>query len=210
MASVTLVAVLVGTSTIASAQGPVSTGKVVNNGKDQNWSATYTNTAGTTTLANAFVVTTPPSPPWLANVPGSYQWISGASNGSVGGGPVSYTFGTTFGLGSYTPSSVTLVFRCAVDNGFVGYSLNGGPQASAGCGSSANSYQFGSPQTLSAGFVSGTNTLTFYSTGDGQTDGLVVSVDRFSGTSTVPEPSSLALLGTGLMGLVPVIRRAVR
>lgn len=195
---------------VAVAQGPVSTGKVVVGGQDQNWGVVYSNSSGTFTLPNAFVVTTPPSPPWLSNVSGSYQWISAASNGSVGNGPVSYTFFTTFSLGAFNPSSVSVVFRCAVDNGFVGYSLNGGPTASAGCGSQANGYQFGATQTLSSGFVSGANTLKFFSTGDGTTDGLVVSVDAVRGTSTVPEPSSLGLLATGFAGLVPMMRRRGR
>lgn len=37
--------------------------------------------------------------------------------------------------------------------------------------------------------------------------GFTVGADAIAGQSTVPEPSSMALLGTGLVGLVPMMRR---
>jgi len=95
-----------------------------------------------------------------------------------------------------------------VDNNFVSFSLNGTvTTASCGSGNTTN-FKFGSAQTLSTGFVGGVNTLSINVTGDGATDGFIMSVDRFNASqSTVPEPSSMALLGTGLVGLVPVLRR---
>ena len=179
-----------------SAQGPVSTGELNNGTNDLAWMVAVNSNP----FIPAYLVDPRPSP-WEPNSPGNYLWIGADPSGTLpNGGPgdgsarFAYTYRTMFTGGSV--SAVT--FRCAIDNTLRSIMLNGS-LVDAGCGV----FTFGGTGTLS-GFNAGANTLEFVVTGDGITDGLLVSIDQ---VTTTPEPSSLALLATGLFGIGVVVRR---
>ena len=183
---------------VLSAQGPVSTGEVNNGVNDLAWQVSVS--PGDAAFFNAFLVDPRPSP-WEANSPGTYLWIGATPSATLpNGGPgdgsprFAYTYRTIFTGGTVTDAT----FRCAVDNALRSITLNG-VLVDAGCGT----FIFGGTGTLS-GFNAGANTLEFVVVGDGITDGLLVSIDQ---VTTTPEPGSLALLATGLLGVGFVVRR---
>ena len=163
--------------------------------------------------SGSLVATTVPSgfpiPPWIANSDAS-GWIGPNTTQALG--PVGlYTYQTTFTLPSIADLSTVLVEGLyAVDNVAIDIVING---ASVGAGQLSTGFSSYTPFTISGNFVFGLNTLEFVlqnaPSGNNPTG---LRVDSIVGTyeeggNTIPEPSTLLLIGIAAIGFGLQTRR---
>lgn len=158
----------------------------------------YTVDAGT-----AFAATSAqgyPIGPWLGDNTTS-SWIS-PSLDTNGGSGQTYTYTTTFNLTGIDLSTALISGQWASDDPVTAVRIN-----STTTGLAGGSYGFWTPFTISTGFTSGINTLSFdvLNSGGGPT-GLRVEFLNNRFTPAVPEPESYALALVGLLTVGGLLR----
>jgi hypothetical protein len=164
----------------------------------------------------------PPSTTAATPITYRQNWIANNLDGTNGGLGhwTLFTFQQSFSLTGYDPATALLSFRWAADDSGESHDtrgrwtpkfrLNNGDLQEYP-GPTTETYYLSSLVTLTGltgGFVAGTNTITFYVEGNGQTDGLCVVESSLNAVpTTVPGPATILLLSPGLMGLAWMRRK---
>jgi hypothetical protein len=164
-------------------------------------SFTASGTLGNTTFTNALVTVTGEANPATAISEGTgFFALSLPVTFTIGGEAGSFTEpmqvflsqqGGTAGAGEIGFSSSEFAFIFTENAVFSGYQLS----------------QLIAPITGTSAFNSYPDTFASYATSDGTLELDAVGNSTFSASSPVPEPSSIALLGTGALGVLGAIKR---
>jgi hypothetical protein len=131
----------------------------------------------------------------------AYIWETASGNP----GSVNRTFRTTFDLTGLDPLTAILSGSWSTDNAGLDILING-----VSTGISKVGFGAFTPFSINSGFVAGLNTLDFVVQDQGAPGAF--AVNDLAGTASVigaviPEPSTVALLGGGLLGLAGFARR---